>query len=287
MSSPSFGRRAGFQRLILDLTDAAAHRGGPGSPRRRRAPEVSYRSARFPVAAPMWLAETPAAIASAIVDSSTALVRVQEDRCHDLSRSAGSPHPNSPGGSRCARQRYTGSVPARILVVNGWSNAGKTSLCEWLAKERGFAHIDADHGGIDTHNLRATWTKVEEGDGAAFRDELQGRSSDVALDWPYNPPDALRLVVALQNAGIAVWWLDADPQAAHESFRHRAKGAMKSIAQGIQANFDAHSAANQLWHPVVQRVYGERHLRTLHTDGGRLSDEQIWTTICATEGWHR
>jgi hypothetical protein len=168
-------------------------------------------------------------------------------------------------------------MAARFLVVNGWSNAGKTSFCEWLAKERGFDHVDCDKDGIKKSGLRSSWNKVEQGDATALRDEPQGRPKSTVIDWPYNPPWDLTLVVTLQNAGIPVWWFDADPQAAQKSFDER--------GEGNPQDFAAHSQANQQWRTAVARIYGERHLRTLHADGSRLSREQVWTTICAREGW--
>ena len=35
-------------------------------------------------------------------------------------------------------------MSARVLVVSGWSNTGKSTFTEWLASEHGFVRLDMD-----------------------------------------------------------------------------------------------------------------------------------------------
>ena len=90
-------------------------------------------------------------------------------------------------------------MAARILIVNGWSNSGKTCFTRWLSKEHGFDRVDTDEGEIDTKHLRPFWTKVEQGDATAFKQALHNRAKDTVLDWPYNPPDSFPLVAACRK----------------------------------------------------------------------------------------
>src|SRR5439155_23039908 len=109
-------------------------------------------------------------------------------------------------------------------VVNGWSNAGKTSFCLWLEKLHGFVHVNADKNGIDKHGLRAVWDKAGAGDASELKAVLEQRSRATVFDWPYPPPAGFPFVQALQRAAVPVWWLDAEPAAAHRSFLERAEG---------------------------------------------------------------
>src|SRR5690348_15820805 len=70
----------------------------------------------------------------------------------------------------------------RVLVMNGWSNSGKTSFCLWLEKTIGFVHVNADKNGIDKHGLRGVWEKVGAGDASDFKAVLQQRSKATVLD---------------------------------------------------------------------------------------------------------
>ncbi len=144
----------------------------------------------------------------------------------------------------------------RILVVNGWSNAGKTSVTRWLSEQRGFDRVDTDEREIDSKGLRFSWTKVENGDATALRDELVSRATDTVFDWPYTPPGGFALVLALQAAGVPVWWFDADPEAAKQSFDARAQGNLKNPQQGIQANFASLRRGIESWHTVLLHLGG-------------------------------
>ena len=92
-------------------------------------------------------------------------------------------------------------------------------------------------------------------------------------------------MLALQAAGVPVWWFDADPEAAQQSFDARAQGDLKSLQQGIQANFAALRQGIESWHIVLLHLYGRRLLRTLFAGGTHMLPLRIWDTICAVEGW--
>ncbi len=92
-------------------------------------------------------------------------------------------------------------------------------------------------------------------------------------------------MLALQAAGVPVWWFDADPEAAQLSFDARAQGDLKNPQQGIQANFAALRRGIESWHTVLLHLYGRRFLRTLFAGGTRMPPLRIWDTICAVEGW--
>jgi hypothetical protein len=168
----------------------------------------------------------------------------------------------------------------RVLVVNGWSNAGKTSFCNWLEKMHGFVHVNADKNGVDKHGLRAVWDKTGAGDAKEFKAVLEQRSSATVFDWPYPPPGGFPFVEALQREGVPVWWFDAEPDAAWQSFVDRAEGNpddFKRLAEAIQKHDGE-----------VKAKYGDRLLQTLKRDGSwfcRLPPSEIWKRIRAKEGW--
>jgi hypothetical protein len=173
----------------------------------------------------------------------------------------------------------------RILVVNGWSNAGKTTFTRWLEANRDFDRVDFDEGEIVTMGLNEAFAKADAGDATALRQELDGRPKDTVIDMPYLPPTGFPFVLSLQTAGVPAWWFDADPDEAQKSFSARAQGDLKNPEQGVQANFTRLRAAIERWHAVIQHMYGTRFVRTLFAGGARVPTRRIWETVCAVEGW--
>jgi hypothetical protein len=169
----------------------------------------------------------------------------------------------------------------RILVVNGVSNAGKSTLREWLVETLHFRSIDCDdvtgRSTIDGLGLRVQWTSAEYGNPEPFIHELARRDGDWVMDWPYNPPDSFSIVSALQGLGVCPWWLDADLERARQSFLDRARGEL--------SEFDDHAASIRVHRVVIQAVYGPRVLLTLDGTGARTPPQEIWSAICRMERW--
>jgi len=132
-------------------------------------------------------------------------------------------------------------------------------------------------GGIDAVGLRAAWDAAGGGDAAPLRSALDGRGRGTVIDWAYTPPHAFPMVRALQRAGIAAWWLDADAAAAEGSFRRRGTGS--------PWDFFHHAFAVGLQRNQIQALYGARYLLALRAGGRREEPEEIWRAICAVEGW--
>ncbi len=162
------------------------------------------------------------------------------------------------------------STTARVLVVSGLSNAGKSKYCDWLQREKGFEHVDTDRGGIDRFGLRSAWDKLERQYFAtSLIEQATQRGRRIAIDWSYPPNDhCLEMIRALGNAGASTWFLYADPAAARRSFIAR--------EQGLLADFDRQAAQIAQRLESIRVIYGSRFVKTLGRDGRRMSPSKIF-----------
>jgi len=158
----------------------------------------------------------------------------------------------------------------RVLVVSGLSNAGKSTYCDWLKREKGFEHVDTDRGGIDRFGLRSDWDKLEcQYSASPLIEQATQRGRRIAIDWSY-PPNGhcLKMIRALGNAGASTWFLYADPAAARTSFIAR--------KEGLLADFDRQAAQIAQRLESIRVIYGSRFVKTLGSDGSRMSPSRIF-----------
>ena len=148
----------------------------------------------------------------------------------------------------------------RVLIVSGYSNAGKTTFTRWLARHGDLDLLDVDACGDDRQRLSLS--------------ELAARTKPLVVDWPYNPEARwLGVVEALQSAGVTLWWFDADPAAARRSCAQRPEAAWHL------RNFDHHTQIVEAQRDSVRQLYGPRRLLTLDAEGRRPSCGEILRAI--------
>jgi hypothetical protein len=157
-----------------------------------------------------------------------------------------------------------------ILLVSGIPGSGKSSFARWLGKNKGYLHVDFDHGDLQRHNLEGLFYELESSGSQQFIIELVKRDVPVCLDWGF-PPHCLRIVRRLVDAGVEPWWFDANPEVAKKHFLSR--GDVSETA------FDEQIANIKAAQPAIMELFGEHVISTLNADGTHVSGEQIYAEI--------
>lgn len=148
------------------------------------------------------------------------------------------------------------SMEPFVVLISGIPASGKSSYGRWLAREKGFMHLDVEQPGV----LRQTGLEAQWNDMFAaasvelFVKALRLAGPPVVLDWGF-PPRCLSIVEALKNAGVDIWWFDGDRRAARESFLSR--GSVSVHALDVQM-----AATEKAW-PGIQAVFGSRLIETV------------------------
>src|SRR5438093_949094 len=107
-----------------------------------------------------------------------------------------------------------------ILLLSGLPGSGKSSFARWLAKSKGYVHLDFDHGDLEKQCLHRLFDEFVFSRSEQFIANLLEIEEPVCLDWGF-PPRLLPIVHRLADAGVGIWWFDADPDVAKKHFLRR------------------------------------------------------------------
>lgn len=171
----------------------------------------------------------------------------------------------------------------QLLLVSGVPCTGKSLLGSYLARERGYIHIDAerDHGAdFDRAGIHREWDEfLNTGLGQAFVDAAARLGKPIVLNWGM-PMNFLPIGPALQAAGMEAWWLYADRAAARSAFikREEKKPERERIPVGC---FDAQMDKIEERWPQIQEIFGKNILQGLRPDGSQRPAEELWDEISA------
>jgi AAA domain len=157
-----------------------------------------------------------------------------------------------------------------ILLLSGIPGTGKSSFARWLAKNKGYIHVDFDHGGLQQHELETSFRLVESSEAQLFIAELLRRKEPICLDWGF-PPRCLWIVRRLIDGGVEPWWFDADPEIAKKHFLSR--------CDVPEAAFDEQIANIKTSRGAIMELFGDRVISALNADGTHVSCEQIYAQI--------
>ncbi|MFZ0816098.1 MAG: hypothetical protein WAM78_11295 [Candidatus Sulfotelmatobacter sp.] len=149
---------------------------------------------------------------------------------------------------------------------------GKSHFGKWLETEQGYVHVDAEMPGqlarIGVHGL---WDRsIETGDATALASALCSLGSPVVINWGF-PPPLLPFVRALKDAGLALWWFDAEAAVSRAEYIRAGRPT-----QAFDTQFRGIAAARQ----VIEAMFAPNIITTLDANAVRLSPATIFHAIC-------
>jgi hypothetical protein len=157
----------------------------------------------------------------------------------------------------------------RVILLSGIPASGKSTYARWLARERGFVHLDVEQrGALERAGLKLAWDSmfVPPGSVTLFTDVLCQQSHAVVIDWGF-PPYCLSVVSALQRHGVEAWWFDGDKRAAQQSFIQR--GTVPIQCFEIQMR-----AIKQEW-SNIKTLFGPRMINTIGRGPVYMAPEDV------------
>ena len=160
-----------------------------------------------------------------------------------------------------------------LVVVSGIPGTGKSTFGEWCARNRGFVHIDAEHGGIAAAGLSVEWSVVARlppGNVEPLVGALRRLGQPVIFDWGY-PPAFLPLVRTLHAAGMRAWWFDGDRDAARRRFLERGTVSVAALDHQMASITGA-------W-AELSAFYGRRVVEVIRPGGSFRSPSEILSQI--------
>lgn len=155
------------------------------------------------------------------------------------------------------------------VLLCGIPASGKSTYGRWMQATHDALFVDLEEpGALELAGLRSAWDEVFAGGHAAFVARLLTTfHRPVVLAWGF-PPRHLRIVAALKEAGMSLWWLDGDRDAARESF--------VAAAQVPVSCFDTQMGQiTQNWR-AISDVFGERVIRSVHAGPRYSAPEEIF-----------
>lgn len=158
-----------------------------------------------------------------------------------------------------------------IIFVAGVPGTGKSSYGRWLAKTKGFTHVDMEHDDLDTHGFRKSWDEFTAPPRSTrFISELLSHRSRVCLDWGF-PPQCLPIVRRLAEAGLDLWWFEASAALAKKYFLQR--GTV------LEAAFDKQMEWIESARGQIMPLFGDHVITAITSDGAYLKNEDIYAQM--------
>jgi hypothetical protein len=157
-----------------------------------------------------------------------------------------------------------------ILLLSGIPGSGKSCYGRWLAKNKAYLHLDLEHGDLEKHGLERLWDEFWSSRSDRFIAALLENSCPICLDWGF-PPRCLPIVQRLADAGIELWWFEADPQLAKKFLLDRATVSEAAFNEQM-ANIEASRRA-------IMELFGQNVIRPFREGGARVPHEQIYAQM--------
>jgi hypothetical protein len=155
------------------------------------------------------------------------------------------------------------------FLVSGIPASGKSAFCRWLEANNDYVHLDVEKSGVlDCHGLATAWHILLEGQGSAapFVEGFKKFNRPVVIDWGF-PPEHLKAVRRMSEAGIVLWWFTADPSVARREFVKRQQPSVEM--------FDVQMKKIQSSLTDIESVFGSHNINALPSSGLYASPEKI------------
>lgn len=157
-----------------------------------------------------------------------------------------------------------------ILLLSDVPGSGKSCYGRWLTKNKAYLHLDLENGDLEKHGLERLWDEFWSSRFDGFISALLEIAAPVCLDWGF-PPRCLSIVRRLADAGVELWWFEADPQLAKKYFLDRATVSETAFNEQM-ANIEASRRA-------IMDLFGQHVIRVFREDGARVPYEEIYAQM--------
>lgn len=173
-------------------------------------------------------------------------------------------------------------MPAHLFIT-GVPCTGKSWLGNWLATERGWMHIDAEHwSDYESDGIHGAWDEflMKTGRATDFIRAVSRKGRPMIVNWGL-PMHDLFVVAALQAEGVATWWLSGERNHARKAFIERE--AKKPEAQRISVErFDAQMREIDRHWLLIERLFGQHMIEGL-TDGAQRKPKELLEELTARD----
>ena len=167
------------------------------------------------------------------------------------------------------------------LFIAGVPCTGKSLFGDWLGKQRGWIHIDAErkHGAdFDAAGIHAEWDQfLSTGRANIFSNAADRTGKRVVLNWgfPLFPTSYAFIVPALQTANFSAWWFRGDRIAAKDAFIKRG-GIPIALFEGQMDQIERQDE-------LIKRLFGDQTIEALKPDGSQRQPEDLWQELTARD----
>ena len=133
------------------------------------------------------------------------------------------------------------------LVIAGIPGTGKTTIGDYLQKEKGFFHINLENNPENANFFN---------DPVSFICAIESQEQDIVITWGFIPNEhQTKLVLLLKERGYQLFWFDGNREAALRAFNKR--GTVSEQAFQIQiANINSSQVIN-LIRPTIINTFGK------------------------------
>ena len=130
--------------------------------------------------------------------------------------------------------------------------------------------MDLEHGDLEKHGLQHLWDEFWSSRSNGFISALLETAAPICLDCGF-PPRCVPIVRRLADAGVELWWLEADTQLAKKYFLDRATVS--------EAAFNEQMANIEASRPAIMELFGQHVIRVFREDGARVPYEEIYAQM--------